>query len=114
MPFVYIPCNLGTCGYGGFETDISPLTHATTLLPVLFYIVLRFVCIFIVGSLNAAQTIVGKLAWYNIWNYQMSDSEILNLGCRDEGNIVNWGTLKVQGDGPNMHFEEFPCSGNII
>jgi len=57
--------------------------------------------------------LTGKLSWLNLWDREMSADQVLNLNCRDEGNIVNWNTLSVMGDA-TFHYENFPCEGKVL
>lgn len=46
----------------------------------------------------------------NIWNTEMTAAEISSLSCRAQGNVVNWSTLKKEGN-IDFHTETFPCYG---
>ena len=40
---------------------------------------------------------MGTIGWFNMWDYEMSPDEIAELSTSQQGNIVNWSTLQVQG-----------------
>jgi len=63
-----------------------------------------------VGSLAVKQVLTGKVARVNIWDRVLSEEELKGLGCRDQGNVVNWDTLEVMGTA-NVQYEYFPCKG---
>ena len=63
-----------------------------------------------VGGFDIKQLAVGKMAWFNMWDYRLDKETILSLGCYDKGNIVSWDTLKEEGY-TLRHYESFPCKG---
>jgi len=66
--------------------------------------------VILVGGLDVNQIMRGKIAWINIWDRVLSEEELKGLGCRDQGNVVNWDTLEVMGDA-EFYSEYFPCKG---
>lgn len=67
----------------------------------------------LVGGLDVNQIMRGKIAWINIWDRVLSEEELKGLGCRDQGNVVNWDTLEVMGMA-NVQYEYFPCKSRKI
>lgn len=57
------------------------------------------------------QVAQGHLAWFNIWDYTMTQEELNLLKYTDEGNIVNWGTLQHFGF-LTFREEYYPYPGN--
>ena len=46
------------------------------------------------GSTDVAQTAVGIISQFNMWDYEMKGLDQLNImSCGSQGNIVNWGRL---------------------
>ena len=62
------------------------------------------------GKLDTDAVLPGKIAWFNMWDYEMSEQEVKALGCRDKGNVSSWDTLAQQGTG-SFHYETFLCNG---
>ena len=60
------------------------------------------------AGFDEPQVSVGKLAGFNMWDTKLDADSIMKLSCYDEGNIVNWNTLKEQGSS-TRHYESFPC-----
>ena len=50
-----------------------------------------------VGNFDLSQTSMGTIGWFNMWDYEMTPDEIAELSTSQQGNIVNWSTLQVQG-----------------
>lgn len=62
------------------------------------------------GGFDINQMTIGLIAWFNIWDSEMTDVQVKSLTYRDTGNVVNWGTLKVQGE-DRMYIGLFPTTG---
>ena len=62
------------------------------------------------GGLTRHQILYGKLAMFNMWNYEMSESELNNLTCGDQGNVSSWITLKKSGEN-DCYEETIKCQG---
>ena len=62
------------------------------------------------GGFDISQTVLGKLAEFNLWNTSMSQSQLNSMTCGTTGNIVSWNTLLEKGTA-NRTYENFPeCS----
>ena len=61
------------------------------------------------GALELHQTVTGKIAQFNMWDYEMGMNELNMLPCVVDGNLVSWSTLLTMGTAA-MTFEDFPCN----
>ncbi|KAF6024823.1 NPTX2 [Bugula neritina] len=55
------------------------------------------------------QSVPGKVALFNMWDYVLTETEIQELGCNDRGNVINWDTLRFMGQA-DIIYENFPCN----
>ena len=66
---------------------------------------------FLGGSNTVDQVTPGWIAQYNMYDYAMSDEEVLkmNMFCTEKGNLVNEDTFTVVGDMEKKE-EMFACA----
>lgn len=63
--------------------------------------------------MDVTQVVVGKLAGFNMWSYQMSENQLKNLISTDVGNVVSWKTLKVFGSSNMVNGSFRTCRKSI-
>lgn len=61
------------------------------------------------GDLDLGQVITGKIADFNMWNFQMQIDYLDELSCKTEGDLVSWNSLQVFGVAA-FSLEDLPCS----
>ncbi|KAF6024821.1 hypothetical protein EB796_016880 [Bugula neritina] len=54
-------------------------------------------------------SVPGKVALFNMWDYILTETEIQELGCNDRGNVINWDTLKFMGQA-DIIYEKLTCN----
>jgi len=48
-----------------------------------------------VGEFNIHQNMEGRIAEFNMWDYEMSGEELRQLNCTNKGNVINWDSLQL-------------------
>lgn len=61
-------------------------------------------------QLDPNQTLVATIADFNLWDYEMTNAQLLNLSCTDQGNIVNMDTLLISGE-TKLRYADYTCPG---
>ena len=46
---------------------------------------------------DVSQTVAGRLAEFNMWNFELSQDELNFNTCDKDGNVVSWNTLQERG-----------------
>ena len=75
-------------------------------------VVATFVLYITGGGLDVDEAISGDIAWFNIWDYRMSRSQLDDLTALSVGNVASMKTLKAAG---NVHeyMIDFPPNSKV-
>lgn len=65
------------------------------------------------GHFQLEQVFPATISSLNIWDYEMSASQLSALDCNSTGNLVDWDLLKVHGK-EKMHYQMVPCKGEKL
>ena len=64
------------------------------------------------GELELDQTLVGKIAQFNMWNIAMTEEQIKSATCGSVGNVSSWDTLSERGVACRSEMNFPGCQGN--
>lgn len=68
-----------------------------------------FTTIFVsVGGFDENQLVVGAVAGFNLWNYDMNADELNALTCGNTGNVLTYFDFTVSG--ATFSNDDFACS----
>ena len=47
--------------------------------------------------MDVNQAVVGEIADFNMWSYEMSEDELNSQTCGSKGDVASWDTLEERG-----------------
>ena len=48
-------------------------------------------------NLKSQQIVIGEIADFNMWSYEMSEDELNSQTCGSNGDVASWDTLEEKG-----------------
>ena len=65
------------------------------------------------GGLDLHNCAPGRMAGFNLYNYEMSIDELNSLSCADLGNTVSWKSLQQMGSSSSEQ-EDLECQRKLL
>ena len=64
---------------------------------------------FVDGNYAESKLTEGRIALFNMWNYELSLSELILIDCTTKGQLLSMSEMSIRGPA-NYSEEDIPCS----